>query len=190
MPITNTLKKKVKFFKYWWKNRSILDLTNVTKDYLENPNFSCLDTFLPIVNYDINLLKTLLKKENIDAGSKQFIKRLESAKHWINNYGLDYNVKLLEVKNEKYYCCLSEIEKEWVRKTLDLINMDYPTSNDLQTALYNIVKEDIQDEKELKIAQKKYFQILYNLLLRKDQGPKLGLFLMAIDRERVKYLFS
>ena len=37
------------------KNKTILDLTNVEESYLQNPNFSYLATFLPIVNYDINL---------------------------------------------------------------------------------------------------------------------------------------
>ena len=58
------------------KNRSILDLTGVKEEYLENPNFSYLATFLPIVNYDINLLKLLLGKENVDTESKAFNQRL------------------------------------------------------------------------------------------------------------------
>ena len=41
------------------KNRSILDLTNVKENYLKYPNFSYLATFLPIVNFDIELLKEL-----------------------------------------------------------------------------------------------------------------------------------
>ena len=43
-------------------------------------------------------------------------------------------------------------------------------------------------DKELKQTQKRYFQILYNMLLGKDQGPKLGLFLMAIDKQKIKNL--
>ena len=39
------------------KNRSILDLTNVDESYLNNPNFSYLATFLPMVNFDEELLK-------------------------------------------------------------------------------------------------------------------------------------
>ena len=76
------------------KNKSILDLTGVSEDYLDNPNFSYLATFLPIVNYDVNLLKILLGKENVDTESVLFNNRLERAKYWVNNYGEDYNVKL------------------------------------------------------------------------------------------------
>ena len=42
--------------------------------------------------------------------------------------------------------------------------------------------------KLLKTWQKRYFRILYNMLLGLDQGPKLGLFLMAIDKDIIKKL--
>jgi len=170
------------------KNKSILELTNVQKEYLNNPNFSYLATFLPIVNFDANLLKKLLNKENIDTNSEQFNRRLELATYWVNNYGIDYQVKLLDSKNIKYYAELNNIEKEWLVKTIQLLDIEFNTTDELQTALYDVVKDGILADKELKQAQKRYFQILYNMLLGNDQGPKLGLFLMAIDKEKIKVL--
>ena len=82
------------------KNKSILELTNVKEEYLNNPNFSYLATFLPIVNFDINLLKELLSKEDIDVNSKEFMERLELATHWVNNYGSDYQVNLLKMNKQ------------------------------------------------------------------------------------------
>lgn len=170
------------------KNKNILDLTNVKKSYLNNPNFSYLATFLPIVNYDTNLLKELLTKENIDVNSKQFKQRLELAQNWVMNYGADYQVNLLTERNNKFYNTLSDLEKNWLAQTIKLLDNNYETTNDLQTALYNIVKDGILADKELKQAQKRYFQILYNMLLGKDKGPKLGLFLMAFDKNQIKSL--
>ena len=170
------------------KNRSILDLTNVKKEYLNNPSFSYLATFLPIVNFDIDLLKELLSKENINVNTKEFRQRLELATNWVNNYGADYRVNLLTERNNEYYESLSSLEKEWLDNTKMLLNQSYSTTNDLQTALYAVVKDDTLVDKELKQEQKRYFQILYNMLLGTDQGPKLGLFLMAIDKEKIKAL--
>ena len=53
-----------------------------------------------------------------------------------------------------------------------------------------MVKDGVLVDKELKQAQKRYFQILYNMLLGLDQGPKLGLFLMAVDKEKIKSLLG
>ena len=170
------------------KNKSILDLTNVKENYLNNPNFSYLATFLPIVNYDIELLKLLLGKENIDTTSKEFNDRLEMATYWVNNYGTDYQVKLLEERNNAFYETLNDLEKTWLSETLTLIDKEYSTTDELQTALYDVVKDGILADKELKQAQKRYFQILYNMLLGLDQGPKLGLFLMAIGKDTIKSL--
>ncbi len=167
------------------KNKSILDLTGVKKTYLRNPNFSYLATFLPIVNYDVKLLKKLLVKENINVNTKAFERRLERAKNWVTEYGFDYQVNLLNEKNTAYYESLSDLEKEWLSKTIDLLDEDYKTTDDLQTALYNVPKDGILADKELKQTQKRFFQILYNMLLGNNQGPKLGLFLMAIDKDKI-----
>ena len=170
------------------KNKTILDLTNVEESYLQNPNFSYLATFLPIVNYDINLLKELLQKENIDTETEQFKDRLQRAEYWVNNYGTDYQVTLLDTFNIDYYNTLSNIEQTWLQNTITLLDNNYETTNDLQTALYDVVKETLHDESELKQQQKRYFQILYNMLLGTDQGPKLGLFLMALNKDNLKEL--
>ena len=170
------------------KNKSILDLIGIKKDYLKYPNFSYLATFLPIVNFDVKLLKRLLIKENINVKTKKFNERLELAKNWVINYGLDYQVNILENKNEEYYNTLNNQEKEWLNKTIVILNDKYKSTLELQTALYNVVKDGTLEDKELKQTQKRYFQILYNMLLGNDQGPKLGLLLMAFDKERIKKL--
>lgn len=170
------------------KNKSILDLTEVEESYLRNPNFSYLATFLPIVNYDVNLLKELLSKENVDVNTKEFEDRLVLASYWVNNYGVDYQVKLLDSRNNFFYDGLNDLEKSWLSSTVVLLDNDYSTTDELQTALYDVVKDGVLVDKELKSAQKRYFQILYNMLLGMDQGPKLGLFLMALDKEKLKSL--
>lgn len=47
--------------------------------------------------------------------------------------------------------------------------------------MYAIVKNEIEDSKEIKNKQRRYFQILYNLILGKENGPKMGLLLSAMD---------
>lgn len=170
------------------KNRAIIEQTGVTKDYLNNPNFSYLATFLPIVNYNEELLKELLRKEQINCDTKEFSERLSRAKYWVETYGKDYQVKLLEEKNIEVYDSLSPLEKSWLEKTKEILENTYQTSEELQKELYSVVKTKDLSEEELKSTQKRYFQILYNLLLGTSKGPKLGLFLLALDKDKVKEL--
>ena len=171
-------------------NSEILSYTDVEEDYLNYPNFSYLATFLPIVNFNEEMLANLMKKENADPNSSFYKERLKRAKFWVENYGAEYQVNLLTEKNTEFYNTLSSEEKSWVKKTLSLLDRDYATSDDLQTALYEVVKYLNLEPQELKKTQKRYFEILYNLLLGKDQGPKLGIFLMAVGKEKLTNLFT
>ena len=93
-------------------------------------------------------------------------------------------------KNVEFYNTLTEEEKSWIVKTLDILKTDYATSDELQTELYAVVKYLNLDPQELKKTQKRYFEILYNLLLGAKQGPKLGIFLQAISYEKLTKLLQ
>lgn len=171
-------------------NKEILDLTNLTEDYLNYPNFSYMATFLPFVNFNTDLLAKLMEKENIDTSSKYYAERLQRARFWVENYGAEYQVNLLKEKNTEFYTSLSDEEKSWVAKTLDILAKEYATSDDLQTELYAVVKYLNLEPQDLKKTQKRYFEILYNLLLGIKQGPKLGIFLQAISYETLTSLLQ
>jgi len=53
------------------------------------------------------------------------------------------------------------------------------------TDLYAVVKYLNLEPQDLKKVQKRYFEILYNLLLGTKQGPKLGIFLMAVSKDKL-----
>ena len=97
---------------------------------------------------------------------------------------------MLENKNEEYFNTLTEEEKSWIVKTLEILEKDFSTSDELQTEIYGVVKYLTADAQELKKYQKRFFEILYNLLLGKSQGPKLGIFLLAIDNAKLTNLLT
>jgi len=166
-------------------NREFLELAGVTKDYLNYPSFSSLATFLPIVNFNEELLAKLMEKEGVDTTSPYYKERLERAKYWVTNYGEEYQVNVLKDKNVEFYSLLTEEERGWVTKTIELMKNDFATTTDLQNALYAVVKTPDLSPEDLKKVQKRYFEILYNLLLGTNKGPKLGLFLTALERQKV-----
>ena len=171
-------------------NSEILSLTNVKEDYVNYPNFSYIATFLPFVSFNEDLLANLMKKENIDTTSSYYKERLERAKYWVQNYGAEYQVNLLTDKNNEFFDSLNDEEKSWITTTLEILEKDFATSDDLQTELYAVVKYKTDDQQELKKTQKRYFEILYNLLLGASQGPKLGIFLQAINKENLNKLLK
>ena len=171
-------------------NSEIISFTDVKEDYVNYPNFSNLATFLPIVNFNEEMLGKLMQKENADINSTYYKERLERAKYWVENYGKEYQVNLLTEKNVDFYDTLTDDEKTWVNKTLELIDNTYNTSDELMTELYGVVKYITEEPQELKKLQKRYFGILYNLLLGASQGPKLGIFLQAVPNAKLKELLQ
>ncbi len=172
-------------------NKQILEFTKVdAKSYANYPNFSYLATFLPIVNFNEEMLAKLMEKENTDTSSEYYKERLERAKFWVENYGKEYQVNLLTEKNTEFYNTLNDDEKLWVNKTIELIDNTYNTSDELMTDLYGVVKYLNLEPQDLKKVQKRYFEILYNLLLGAKQGPKLGIFLLAVNNDKLKSLLK
>lgn len=171
-------------------NREILEFVDLDESYLNYPSFSYLATFLPIVSFNEKMLAELMQKENIDTTTSYYKARLEKAKFWVENYGKEYQVNLLKEKNQEFYNSLTDEEKSWVKKTIELIDKEWKTSDELMTELYAVVKYLNLEPQELKKVQKRFFEILYNLLLGEKQGPKLGIFLMAVEKDKLKNLLK
>ena len=53
---------------------------------------------------------------------------------------------------------------------------------EMQSLLYEIPKIDGEENKA---RQKRFFEIVYSLLLGKTKGPRLYLFLSAVDQEKL-----
>ena len=171
-------------------NKEILEFTGVSADYLNYPNFSYLATFLPIVNFNEAMLGELMARENTDIHSTYYAERLAKAKYWVENYGKEYQVNLLSEKNTEFYSTLNEDEKLWVAKTVELLSNNYSNSDEMMTELYGVVKYLNLEPQDLKKVQKRFFEILYNLLLGEKQGPKLGIFLLAVDNKKLLSLLN
>lgn len=159
---------------------SIIALTGVNESYLQNPNFANIANFLPMVNYNEEALKKLLARENVDCSTIYFESRLQRAKNWLTKYN-NSKISILDEFNQEYYDTLNEEEKQWIDETVIVLSNEYETTQALQERLYDIVKKYSTDPKQVKEKQRRYFTVIYNMILGKDSGPKMGLLLSAID---------
>lgn len=137
-----------------------------------------------MVNYNETALAKLLSKDNIDCNTIYFKNRLLRARCWLEKYN-NSKINILEEFNQDYYDTLTEEEREWLKKTLIILQNSYETTQELQADLYAVVKNGNEAPKELKSKQKRYFQIIYNLLLGQNSGPKMGLLLSAMDYDLI-----
>ena len=140
-----------------------------------------------IVDFNIPMLETVFEKIGTPYKYEEFKERLERARFWLEQCSPESVNRLRETRNFEVYEELDENEKLAIKMLFEYISEGGYNLDDLNTELYAIPKriygEDM-DAKQLKAIQGKFFKNVYKLLIDKEQGPRLYLFLFAVDKER------
>ena len=140
-----------------------------------------------IVDFNVPMLETVFEKIGTPYKYEQFADRLDRAKFWLEQCAPDQVNKLRQTRNFEIWNALDEKERQAIAALHDYIANGEYTLDELNQELYAIPKAiypEITDQKELKAIQGKFFKTVYKLLIDKEQGPRLYLFLYAIDKER------
>ena len=140
-----------------------------------------------IVDFNIPMLETVFEKIGTPYKYEEFKERLERARFWLEQCSPESVNRLRETRNFEVYEELDEQEKTAVKMLFEYLSTDGYSLDDLNSELYAIPKriygEDL-DQKTLKGIQGKFFKNVYKLLIDKEQGPRLYLFLYAVEKDR------
>src|SRR5690606_23156658 len=118
-------------------------------------------------------------------------RRLPLAKNWLTKYNPEEEIVLSDAPNTEYWNTLNDARKEQVKKLREeLEKREKADIAELEALVYEIPKSADLDEAALKKEQREFFKAVYNLLIGKDTGPRLGTFLWAVERERARKLLS
>ena len=155
----------------------------------EKTAFGILSSVGPIVNYNPEMVEKSLKKAGFEFNQDSFV-RLEKAKNWIETYNPNKNFKLLPEFNQAYFDTLSDFDREVISKLVDYVEHNEFTEKEIQQFLYNIINDDSASKKENLERQKVQFKNLYNMLFGLDAGPRLYLYLSAVDKTKYVHLLK
>ena len=138
-----------------------------------------------IVDFNVPMLETVFEKIGTPYKYEEFKERLGLAKYWLENCSPENVNKLCPVRNWAVYNELDEQEKAAVAALFAYLSGNDYTLDELNTKLYDIPKEIYgKDAENIKALQGKFFKNVYRLLLYKEKGPRLYLFLYAIEKEQ------
>jgi len=147
--------------------------------------------FGQIVQWDAEKLSTVLTELGHTYSAESIERRLPLARNWLTKYNPEELVTLLDAPNTAYATTLDEGRKAQVERLRSALeNMGELEIPVLEELVYAIPKTDDMDEAVLKKNQRAFFKDVYNLLIGKDAGPRLGTFLWAVDKKRVLELLS
>lgn len=143
-----------------------------------------------VVDFNETMLETVFSKIGMPYKQADFADRVARAKFWLEQCAPDQVNRLRTSRNWEVYNTLSDTEKEQITRLHALIVKGGYDLDGLNTALYAIPKEiltekgETADDKALKGIQGTFFKNVYKLLIDKEKGPRLYLFLFAISPEK------
>lgn len=144
-----------------------------------------------IVDFNIPMIETVFEKIGTPYKYKDFSERLDLAKYWLENCSPENANKLLVYRDWDLYEGFSEEEKKELEILYHYLADTEYTLEELNTKLYDIPKEVYgRENHNLKALQGRFFKNVYRLLLGKERGPRLYLFLYAIEKERFLWLLD
>ena len=138
-----------------------------------------------IVDFNVEMLETVFEKIGTPYKYEDFKERLGLAKYWLENCSPENVNRLCPVRNWPVYNELDEKEKKAVEMLHQYLSGNEYTLDELNKELYEIPKRIYGYEAEnLKALQGTFFKNVYRLLLNKEKGPRLYLFLYAIEKDK------
>jgi len=139
------------------------------------------------VDFNPTMLETVFDKIGTPYTHEEFADRLDRAKFWLEQCAPDQVNRLEPRRNWAVYETLDEKEKEEIRLLHEYLSGDGYTLDELNTAIYAIPAKVYgveQGDKALRPLQTVFFQNVYKLLIGREKGPRLYLFLYAIEKSR------
>ena len=141
-----------------------------------------------VVDFNPDMMEKLFQKIGTPYTKEEFSELFEKAKFWLKTCSPESEYIILKKRNWKYWRTMAEPERACVRALHDYIAAGGYTLDSLQSELYAIPKQVFPDKavdkNALKQVQSKFFQDVYNLILGRDRGPRLYLYLFAVDADR------
>lgn len=141
-----------------------------------------------VVNFNTKMMEKLFEKIGTPYKAEEFRELFEKAKFWLRTCSPESEYVILSRRNRAYWNTMDENERACVEQLRAFLAAGGYTLDELQAELYAIPKrvypEKAEDKNALKEVQSKFFKDVYNLVLGRDKGPRLYLYLFAVDPER------
>jgi lysyl-tRNA synthetase, class I len=147
--------------------------------------------FGQIVQWQEDKLGEVLTALDTSYTPQSISRRLPLARNWLVKYNPEEIIALRSEVNKEHAATLSSERRSLVQRLRTELEVTPDASiSELETLVYAIPKAEGMEDAELKSAQRAFFKDVYQLLIGKETGPRLGTFLWAADRAEVLRLLS
>jgi len=156
-------------------SREIMEYCAIPGREVKTVPMAQLVSFGSIVEFDPAMLETIFGKIGAPFTQEDFAERVGLAKYWLYQCSPESIYKLREAPDQEYFNALTEEEQAEIRLLHQYLLEESYDLDTLQARLYAIPAD--------KQHQARFFKNVYRLLIGADRGPRLYLFLFALERE-------
>ncbi|MEK7748278.1 MAG: lysine--tRNA ligase [Nitrospirota bacterium] len=159
-------------------------LSKIPGRSVQEVSFKQIASFSGIAQGNHGAMESIFDRMGTPCKKEVFSERLQKATHWLEDFAPEQQLVLREERDIEIFSSLTPIEKKWIGLLHDALK-EKPLSQDAVTTLvYEIPKNDQPTDADLPLIQRRFFQIIYQLLFGKEKGPRLGTFFSAVPKER------
>lgn len=154
------------------------------------PKFSTIVSTLPLLNFDRYLLMQLLSDYDFEDPyiRDAFNQKCDHATFWLRNINTRNLSTIQETFNTFFYNTLNDQERDWVSAFKTLMSLNDLLPGEAVTRAYDIVTHE--DPNTRRKLQKRFFEIIYRLVLGQRSGPQIGILIQIVEKEQLVRLLS
>jgi len=165
---------------------TIMDYSAVPGREIKTVPMAQLVSFGSIVDFMPEMLETIFEKIGTPFACEDFEERVDLAKYWLYQCSPESLNRLRTEFDNEFYATLTAEEQSELICLHDYLEAGEYNMDDLQAFLYAIpaqVRGEL-DSAELKKTQAAFFRNVYRMLIGKEKGPRLYLFLFALEKSQ------
>lgn len=167
--------------------QGVMEYTKVEGREIVPVSMSLIVQLGSVVDFNVKMLEIVFEKIGMPYKYDDFKDRLERAEFWLEKCAPEHVNKLCTYRNFAAYNELDDVEKSEIEDLREYLLKGGYTLDELMSELYAIPSNRRgipKEDKALRAFQSKFFRNVYKLLIDKEQGPRLYLFLYAIDPDK------
>ena len=154
------------------------ELSQIGKVSKEKPNILPYKHLVTLTQSKTNLneiIEALERSGEVkDIDENKLENRVKCIKQWIQNYAPESVV--FEIQKEKPEIKFDDLQNKCVKLLIEKMKVVEWSPEGIHNSFY-----ELQEKNE--IPAKNFFKIMYNVLLNKDRGPRLGFFLATMSKD-------
>ena len=154
------------------------ELSQVSKISKERPNLLPYKHLVTLAQSKTNLneiIEALERSGEVkDIDENKLENRIKCIKQWIKNYAPESVV--FEIQKEKPNIEFDDLQNKCIKLLIEKMKEVEWSPEGIHNSFY-----ELQEQND--IPAKNFFKIMYNVLLNKERGPRLGFFLATMNKE-------